>query len=137
MLVLFALIALVVSAIVVYGVSAYAIEARRREFGIRMAISAPRSEILSLVLRDAVRVAAFGAVVGVPAALLLASRIRDILYDAPRFGSADRRRRTLRAAGGRDGRFARASTAGHVDQPRTDNENQVSGKPYRIDAVLM
>ena len=64
----FALVALVVSAVGVYGVGAYATEARSREFGIRLA------------LRDGAHIAALGALAGVPLAWLLASRMRDMLY---------------------------------------------------------
>jgi predicted permease len=76
----FALVALLVSAIGVYGVSAYAMEARRHEFGIRMALGASRRGVLWLALQDAARVAVMGTVVGVPLALLLAWRLRDLLY---------------------------------------------------------
>lgn len=76
----FALVALVVSAIGVYGVSAYAMEARRREFGIRMALGAPRRRVLWLALRDGATVAAVGAISGAPLALILAWRLRDLLY---------------------------------------------------------
>ena len=76
----FALVALVVSAIGVYGVSAYAMEARRHEFGIRMALGASRRGVLWLALQDAARVAVVGAVAGIPLAVLLAWRLRDLLY---------------------------------------------------------
>lgn len=76
----FALAALAVSAIGVYGVSAYATEARNQEFGIRMALGASRSGVLWLALRDGASVAVLGAVVGLPLALLLASRLGDMLY---------------------------------------------------------
>jgi hypothetical protein len=76
----FALAALVVSAIGVYGVSAYAMEARRQEFGIRIALGASRCGVLWLALRDGANAAAFGAIVGVPLALVLAWRLRDLFY---------------------------------------------------------
>ena len=76
----FALVALAVSAIGVYGVSAYATEARRREFGIRMALGASRRRVLWLALRDSAGVAVLGALAGIPLALLLASRLGDMLY---------------------------------------------------------
>jgi ABC-type antimicrobial peptide transport system permease subunit len=76
----FALAALAVSAIGVYGVCAYAMEARRHEFGIRMALGASRRGLLWLALRDGTNVAVIGAVTGIPLALLLASRLRGRLY---------------------------------------------------------
>ena len=81
----FAIVALAVSAIGVYGVSAYAIEARRREFGIRMALGASRRGVLGLALRDGVTVAVVGAIAGVPLAWMLASRLRDMLYEVTPF----------------------------------------------------
>jgi putative ABC transport system permease protein len=80
LMVAFAFVALAVSAIGVYGVSAYATEARRREFGIRLALGASRRRVLWLALKDGASVAVLGAVAGVPLAWLLASRLRDLLY---------------------------------------------------------
>jgi putative ABC transport system permease protein len=85
LMLIFALIALVVSAIGVYGVNAYAMEARRREFGIRLALGASTHHVLRTALRDGVRVAATGAVLGVPLALLLAARLRDLLFGVAPF----------------------------------------------------
>ena len=76
----FALVALVVSAVGVYGVGAYATEARSREFGIRLALGASSGSVLWLALRDGAHIAALGALAGVPLAWLLASRMRDLLY---------------------------------------------------------
>jgi predicted lysophospholipase L1 biosynthesis ABC-type transport system permease subunit len=81
----FALVALVVSAIGVYGVGAYATEARQREFGIRIALGASRRNVLWLALREGAHVVMLGALAGVPLAWLLASRIRDILYSVEPF----------------------------------------------------
>ena len=80
LILVFALVALAVSAIGVYGVSTYATEARRREFGIRMALGASGRGVLWLALRDGAIVAILGALLGVPLALLLASSIRTLLY---------------------------------------------------------
>ena len=85
LILVFALVALAVSAIGVYGVSAYATEARRREFGIRMALGAPRSGVLWLALRDGASVALLGALAGIPLALVLASSVRDMLYTVTPF----------------------------------------------------
>jgi predicted permease len=76
----FALVALAVSAIGVYGVSTYATQARRREFGIRMALGASSKRVLWLALRDGAHVATIGALAGLPLAWLLASRLRDQFY---------------------------------------------------------
>ena len=81
----FALVALAVSAIGVYGVSAYATAARAREFGIRMALGAPRRSVLWLALRDGAHVATVGALVGLPLAWLLAWWLGDMLYKVAPF----------------------------------------------------
>jgi predicted permease len=80
LMLVFALVALVVSAIGVYGVSAYAMEARRSEFGIRMALGASQRGVLWLALQEGAVVAAVGVVGGLPLALLLAWRLGDLLY---------------------------------------------------------
>jgi predicted lysophospholipase L1 biosynthesis ABC-type transport system permease subunit len=77
----FALAALIVSAIGVYGVSAHATTARAREFGIRIALGATRGRVLRLALGEGAGVAIVGVVVGVPLALVLASRLGSLLYD--------------------------------------------------------
>ncbi|MGH7470703.1 MAG: FtsX-like permease family protein, partial [Longimicrobiales bacterium] len=83
LILVFALVALTVSAIGVFGVSAYATEARRREFGIRMVLGATRRGVLWLSLHDGVQVALIGATAGIPVALLLAARLRSVLYVSP------------------------------------------------------
>ena len=80
LMLVFGAVALAVSAIGVYGVGAYAAEARRREFGIRMALGASRRGVLWLALRDGAHVAVVAALAGVPIAVLVASRLRDMLY---------------------------------------------------------
>ena len=80
LMLIFAFVALSVSPIGVYGVSAYAAEARRREFGIRMALGASQRGVLWLVLRDGALVAMLGSLAGVPIAMLIASRVREMLY---------------------------------------------------------
>jgi putative ABC transport system permease protein len=80
LMMVFAFAALAVSAIGVYGVSAYAIEARRREFGIRIALGASRRGVLWLALRDGAQAAVLGALAGVPIALVIASHLGEMLY---------------------------------------------------------
>ena len=81
----FALAALAVAATGIYGVSAYAMVARRREFGIRLVLGASRRHVLASALRDAMTIAALGTIAGVPLAWLLASRMRGLLYEITPF----------------------------------------------------
>jgi len=73
------LLALLLSAIGVYGVVAFAVSRRTREIGIRMAIGATQGQVLWSVLRDGVRLAAPGLVVGALLAAALAAGMRSML----------------------------------------------------------
>jgi putative ABC transport system permease protein len=64
----FAVIAIGLAAVGMYGVAAYSSAARVREFALRMALGAKRSEILRMVLREAGVLAAISAIIGAPAA---------------------------------------------------------------------
>ncbi|MFB3825542.1 MAG: ABC transporter permease [Bryobacteraceae bacterium] len=77
---LFSLLALALAAVGLYGVMAHAVTRRTREIGIRMAMGAPRGEVLWMVLRDALLMAAAGAVLGIPAALALSKLAASLLF---------------------------------------------------------
>lgn len=81
----FAVLAVVLVALGLYGVGSNQVEARRRELGVRMALGAPRIGILRMVLGDGLRTVAIGVVVGVPLAWLLMRRIEAILYQVSPF----------------------------------------------------
>ena len=65
----FGLLALVLACVGLYGLMAYAVARRTREFGIRMALGASPSSLLAMVLRESIRVVAIGLVLGMPIAL--------------------------------------------------------------------
>jgi putative ABC transport system permease protein len=89
----FGLIALLLAAVGCYGVTAYLVARRRKEFGIRLALGARPSQILGLVAGQAVRLLAVGLVVGAVLALLSARAARTLL-----FGIAPQDPATLAAA---------------------------------------
>jgi putative ABC transport system permease protein len=71
--------ALLLAAIGVYGVTAFGVAQRKREFGIRMAIGATSRDVIALVLRQGGRLAAIGAVAGTLGAFALAKAFRASL----------------------------------------------------------
>jgi predicted permease len=76
----FAATALVLAAIGVYGVIAYLVVERRREFGVRLALGATRSQIGALVLREGARLTAIGAGLGFVAAVAAGQLLSGLLY---------------------------------------------------------
>jgi putative ABC transport system permease protein len=81
----FALVALLTTAVGLYGVLAYATAQRTKEIGIRMALGAQRSAVVRLVLMDMAKVAAIGIVVALPVAVLLARWLRSELFEVQPF----------------------------------------------------
>jgi predicted permease len=76
----FAVLALLLTAIGIFGVMAQAVAQRTAEIGIRMALGAQARDVLSLVLRRAAVVTAVGIVIGAVSALLLTRLLTALLY---------------------------------------------------------
>jgi ABC-type antimicrobial peptide transport system permease subunit len=78
--VFFAVCALVVTAVGLYGTLAYATARRTSEIGIRMALGAQRSQVVAMVFFQNATVAATGTAMGVVAALLASRALASFLY---------------------------------------------------------
>jgi predicted permease len=76
----FSLLALVLASIGIYGIMAYAVNTRTAEIGLRIALGARNSHVLSRVLREALWLTGGGIVFGLIAALWLTRFIRVMLY---------------------------------------------------------
>ncbi len=77
---LFATVALFMSSIGLYGVMAYSVTQRTPEIGIRMALGAQVSDVLQMVVRQGMLLAAIGVVLGLLAAFLLMRLMTSLLY---------------------------------------------------------
>jgi macrolide transport system ATP-binding/permease protein len=81
---LFGALALLLAAIGLYGVTAYSVVRRSPEIGIRMALGADRSTVMSMVMRGATIQTAAGLLIGIPVALLCVRFVKSQLYEIAR-----------------------------------------------------
>jgi putative ABC transport system permease protein len=76
----FALLALVLSIVGIYGVISFGVVQRTQELGVRVALGAQRRDIIVMILRDGTLLAAAGIVIGSVAALWLTRFLRSLLF---------------------------------------------------------
>lgn len=81
----FGVVALVLSAVGIYGVLAYSVALRRREIGIRMALGSTRGKAAGLVMRQAGGMALLGLIPGVAGAWAAGYAVRSFLYGVKTF----------------------------------------------------
>jgi putative ABC transport system permease protein len=77
----FAALAALLAAIGIYGVLAYLVDQRRREFGIRVALGARAGDVLTLVLRQGSIPVAVGLIAGIAGSLALTRLLKSLLYE--------------------------------------------------------
>ncbi|HEU5402653.1 MAG TPA: ABC transporter permease [Terriglobales bacterium] len=82
----FAVLALVLAAVGMYGVVSYFVGQSTHDIGVRMALGAGRSKVLALILRDALRMASIGILIGAGAGFVVTRIMRNMLFGV---GSGD------------------------------------------------
>jgi putative ABC transport system permease protein len=78
---LFAALALVLAAVGIYGLMAYAVSQRTHEIGLRVAVGAQQRDVLALVVRDGAKLAFLGIAIGIVAALGLTRMMASLLFE--------------------------------------------------------
>jgi putative ABC transport system permease protein len=76
----FAALALVLGVVGVYGVTSYLVAQRTREVGVRLALGAPPGQVVAMVVRQGMMVAAIGLAIGLAAALVAARLMAGLLF---------------------------------------------------------
>jgi putative ABC transport system permease protein len=76
----FAVLALILSCVGIYGVISYLVGQRTHEIGVRIALGAQRSDVLRLILGHGVRMALIGVAVGIAAGLALTRLMAKMLF---------------------------------------------------------
>ena len=77
---LFAALALILASVGIYGVTAYGVSQRTREIGIRLALGASRHDVLQMVVREGVRLATIGMLLGLGGAFAVTRLMSTMLH---------------------------------------------------------
>ncbi len=110
----FAVTALLLAAIGIYGVLSLAVAQRRRELGIRMALGAEQGGVMAMILGQAMSLAAVGGLIGAVGALIAGRALGSLLYGVTAARPGDVRGVRGGARRGRAGSGDRSSCEGHA-----------------------
>ncbi|MDY7093922.1 MAG: ABC transporter permease [Acidobacteriota bacterium] len=77
----FAVLAVVLASVGIYGVMAFAVVQRRREIGMRMALGAPRRRVIRMVVQEGLTLAAWGLGLGLILTFLVSRWIESVLFE--------------------------------------------------------
>jgi predicted permease len=77
---LYGFLSLLLASVGLYGVASYAVARRTNEIGIRMALGADRRDVVSMVLRNALKLTAIGLLIGCPVAVVCGYLLRSQLF---------------------------------------------------------
>ena len=77
----FAVLALVIACVGLYGTVAFSVSRRTNEIGVRMTLGATRTHIVWIVLRETVQMTAIGLAIGIPLALAGSGYVRSLLFN--------------------------------------------------------
>jgi putative ABC transport system permease protein len=76
----FAMLALLLASIGIYGVTAYAVSQRTHEVGVRMALGAKGRDVLALILRQHLVPALIGVAIGIAGAMAISTFLKSLVY---------------------------------------------------------
>jgi predicted permease len=76
----FGVLGLLLAAVGIYGVMAFAVAQRTQEFGVRMALGAQRSRVIRMVVKEGTLLALIGSVIGLGGAYLVGRAMQSLLY---------------------------------------------------------
>src|SRR6185436_5730870 len=80
----FALLALTIACVGLYGTMSYGVARRTSEIGVRMALGARRATVVWMVLREVLTLAAIGLAISIPAALAASKVVESFLFETKR-----------------------------------------------------
>jgi predicted permease len=81
----FGVLGLILAAVGIYGVMAFAVAQRTHEFGVRMALGAQRTRVISMVLKEGTLLAILGTLIGLGGAYLVGRAMQSTLYGVAAF----------------------------------------------------